>query len=534
MANTARYQHRPLRYDDSIRVLQILPSAVADAPVRVYLSSYRLSDPKLQFEALSYTWGDPSDKTPISVGGLSSSLLVPQSSVNAVKALRYQDTRRTMWIDSICINQDDVRERSTQVQMMARIFSRASCTIIYLGEHTPSSRLVFEELSEAMAVPTRLEHGHPTKKINRPLPSSAVIKGLNELIHRPWFRRVWVLQEVYMSQSMSVLCGHDLGGWDILLQLFFGYSQKLITETYLPMVCYLSHHKYRHGKRNTWGNLWECLMKSRELLASDARDKVFSMKALLGVNQDELDLLIDYNKSIEWVFTEVAGILMRYFGLWFSRRLKAMEICDRTTSVSSTELRLRGWRYGSIAATGKTFSFCDYYDAKSQLSLITALLECDDIVAAINDPNFEGLAQYFPPVILREMTRHTESDLAMFFGRGRGLAFGALECLATHSEPTKGAMEALQSCRIFLCMTGDIGIVNDAACEGDVIVIVDGTVSPCLLRPRPDGNWTLISGDCYIGIFDRTHPIRRAFDIDSENWGDFNKLFEGAEDFIVC
>ncbi|KAK9771425.1 putative Heterokaryon incompatibility domain-containing protein [Seiridium cardinale] len=289
MANTARYQHRPLRYDDSIRVLQILPSAVADAPVRVSLSSYRLSDPKLQFEALSYTWGNPSDKTPISVGGLSSSLLVPQSSVNAVKALRFQDKRRTMWINSICINQDDVRERSTQVQMMAHIFSRASCTIIYLGEHTPSSRLVFEELSEAMAAPPRLEHHDPIKKINRPLPSSAVIKGLDELICRPWFRRVWVLQEVYTSKNMSVFCGHDLGGWDILLQLFFGYNQKLITEMYLPMVCYLSHHRSRHGERNTWGNLWECLMKSRELLASDARDKVFSMKALLGINQDELD-----------------------------------------------------------------------------------------------------------------------------------------------------------------------------------------------------------------------------------------------------
>lgn len=61
--------------------------------------------------------------------------------------------------------------------------------------------------------------------------------------------------------------------------------------------------------------LWISLIASRELLASDSRDKIFAMKALIGKQHVELDPLIDYSKTPEQVFTSLAKIFLHRFGL---------------------------------------------------------------------------------------------------------------------------------------------------------------------------------------------------------------------------
>lgn len=120
IASTSFYQYRPLRYPDSVRILRLAPSPNFDDPIHCTLGTYRLSDPKLKFEPLSYTWGDARDVERVFIGGDRAPLCVTRNCFNALKSLRRHNTARSLWIDAICIGQSDAAERSAQVQIMKR------------------------------------------------------------------------------------------------------------------------------------------------------------------------------------------------------------------------------------------------------------------------------------------------------------------------------------------------------------------------------------------------------------------------------
>lgn len=345
MASTPSYRHKPLEYEDSIRVLLLLPSTNPQDPIRIDLAPCRLSeielyshsetdfDPNLDcgaprhqdrfwYEALSYAWGDPTDTAPIYVGdGSTASLPVTRNCLNALKALRQKDRPRRMWIDAICINQTDLDERSSQVRLMARIYAAGSCTVIYLGEHTSCSRVVFESADD-IGMKFRTYSMSKLKSqeafweyICRP----ELRRGLDDLLQRSWFRRVWVAQEIFANEERLVLCGENTisyGALDCLFRAYWvtwGYGLRR-PFTWAPKSI-LSSYNDTSNTICIRDRLWNSLVASRELLASDSRDKIFAMRALIGKQHVELDPLIDYNKTPEQVFTLLAKVFLRRFGL---------------------------------------------------------------------------------------------------------------------------------------------------------------------------------------------------------------------------
>lgn len=74
-----------------------------------------------------------------------------------------------------------------------------------------------------------------------------------------------------------------------------------------------------------------------------------------------------------------------------------------------------------------------------------------------------------------------------------------------NKENIEDLFKSLQQCRISLLETGELMVVPASARCGDIVCILSGSNAPCLLRPNQDGNWTLISGDCYI-FSDFTFP----------------------------
>lgn len=137
----------------------------------------------------------------------------------------------------------------------------------------------------------------------------------------PWFRRVWVLQEVFVSRERYILCGEDMASWNLLNALFFGYQHTRVTKSLLPFAWEPRHALFKK-EGSAWWYLWLCLHASRASLASDSRDKVFSMKALLGKEQDELDGLIDYTKTLEETFTTLAKTFLDRVGLKLLSRIR--------------------------------------------------------------------------------------------------------------------------------------------------------------------------------------------------------------------
>lgn len=61
-----------------------------------------------------------------------------------MRRLRYTDRERLLWIDALCINQNDIEERNEHINRMAEIYQRADGVCIWLGEHMSDLETIFE------------------------------------------------------------------------------------------------------------------------------------------------------------------------------------------------------------------------------------------------------------------------------------------------------------------------------------------------------------------------------------------------------
>ncbi|KAK4111542.1 HET-domain-containing protein, partial [Canariomyces notabilis] len=110
-------------------VLTILPGKMSDGIV-CKLRNVSLAD-RPQYEALSYVWGDGKPEKVISVNG--QKFKITANLEAALRRLRRERKSRTMWIDTICIDQDNLNEKSHQVQKMWKVYSKASSVVAWLG-----------------------------------------------------------------------------------------------------------------------------------------------------------------------------------------------------------------------------------------------------------------------------------------------------------------------------------------------------------------------------------------------------------------
>jgi hypothetical protein len=302
------YQYQPLQHDDSIRVLVLHPSSNPTKPIICTVQHIRLFDPTISYEALSYTWGDITQKDPIYFHGGVKKLLVGRTCHDALQHLRQETSYRLLWIDAICIDQQNPTERTHQVRMMDKIYNRAAKVVVFLGEHTPGSRVLFKELAEAdklLAV---------RNMCIRPPPSQTVIGELEKLFSRPWFKRVWVLQEVCQKDSVIFMCGDATTSFYAIVQLYHGYSHTKVAKKRWPFIMeWMSRFPEEYATPQL--TLWHRLHESRDCLATDPRDKIFALKSLAGSRQADLDNLIDYERSLEECFIQVAEFLLPILGL---------------------------------------------------------------------------------------------------------------------------------------------------------------------------------------------------------------------------
>lgn len=114
-----------------IRILELLPanpsiSGNDQDNIQCSLHIVSIQDPP-PYVALFYVWGDTQTKLPISCNG--STLYITPNLHAALLALRTK-APRFLWIDAICINQDDLEERNSQVSIMRHIYINAKTTVI--------------------------------------------------------------------------------------------------------------------------------------------------------------------------------------------------------------------------------------------------------------------------------------------------------------------------------------------------------------------------------------------------------------------
>ncbi|KAF2121052.1 heterokaryon incompatibility protein-domain-containing protein, partial [Lophiotrema nucula] len=123
------YRYRTLPNQDDFRVLELQPGP-HDANLSIHLRTVSLSDYP-PYEALSYVWGHLSKSYLVICGG--KSIPITQSLHEFLLEARDEAEVKTIWADALCINQDDLAERSHQVRIMYKIYENSARTTIWLG-----------------------------------------------------------------------------------------------------------------------------------------------------------------------------------------------------------------------------------------------------------------------------------------------------------------------------------------------------------------------------------------------------------------
>lgn len=125
----------------SIRLIKLHGAANRSDEIYVDLATVSLENPP-SYEALSYTWGDQIPDQAVYTGR--GKFYITKNVQAAMKELRLVPGKsRYLWIDAICINQDDIAEKNSQVAMMAEIYKKATRVNIWLGESNRLSRFIF-------------------------------------------------------------------------------------------------------------------------------------------------------------------------------------------------------------------------------------------------------------------------------------------------------------------------------------------------------------------------------------------------------
>ncbi|KAL8990463.1 MAG: hypothetical protein Q9169_008115, partial [Polycauliona sp. 2 TL-2023] len=143
------YHHIPLSSPRSIRVLKLHPSSDADSPIIIDLEEVT-ADSKPKYYALSYTWGGQDLSCTIQCGG--KILRTTPNCLAAMRQLRGESAIQLYWIDSICIDQTSLSERSEQVALMCEIYRDADVVIAWLGESDPATERALECLKSLVDI----------------------------------------------------------------------------------------------------------------------------------------------------------------------------------------------------------------------------------------------------------------------------------------------------------------------------------------------------------------------------------------------
>ncbi|PKS08769.1 hypothetical protein jhhlp_004822 [Lomentospora prolificans] len=328
------------------------------------MTEVSLDDPPA-YVALSYAWGDANNKRPILVNGA-----VFQATENleiSLQHLRLREDARVIWIDAICINQNDYEEKSEQVQQMGQVYAKASLVISWLGPASINSEAAMKWMAHYGGLAHKLGIGSEPKLRLRialkeldqgggegmnpelveflrtlshefdgwdPSDPLSAVTGLHQLFSRTYWTRTWTVQEVVLGKELQFMCGHLVVSEDHLhhsLRLVRNYAhyqllldaeratvQRLHDSTRtreamssIPTANPIIKLKLRRSRSARKCQFVTLIRHIYKFKATDPRDKVFS---LLGMASDatKFGITPDYSKTYRDVYTHTTEMLIRH------------------------------------------------------------------------------------------------------------------------------------------------------------------------------------------------------------------------------
>jgi hypothetical protein len=173
------YQYQPLK-DMEFRLVKVLPERMSELKCEILHASF---DELPYYTAMSYAWGDGIDTKSLVLEG--ANIPVAVSLYDALAAVRQKKKEVLVWIDALCIDQQNKDERAAQVRLMGHIYSQAVSVAIWLGPEADKSKLAVRLLEQVASNLVSAQRIRSTRKY----PDSAALLAL---FQRDYWKRLWV------------------------------------------------------------------------------------------------------------------------------------------------------------------------------------------------------------------------------------------------------------------------------------------------------------------------------------------------------
>lgn len=308
---------------DAIRLIRLCKGFDTN-PICCELSEVLLDEVEgVPYSALSYTWGDASQRVDIILNG--HTISITANLYHALYCLRKTDIDQYLWVDAICIDQNHHGERSHQVGQMRRVYEKAENVIIWLGRTTDEIDLLLDVVNTLDRRIKKIPRGKQkwpetwqsewnslvTEMGGKDTPFYQLRKqALQELLSRAWFKRIWVIQEAASARTATIACA-----WK---------SAPTRTFAVMPFLMGVKTEKRQNSlleampgplrKSSIWNTppqLHTLLTRFDDSHSEDPRDQIYG---LLGISFDAAGsssrLLANYQLDISQTLRETASFLL--------------------------------------------------------------------------------------------------------------------------------------------------------------------------------------------------------------------------------
>ena len=528
--------------------------------------------------ALSYTWGSTGNKIGIVVKSqqrvLSHIVLalkgrkgnttaqgyqnfpVTQNLAEALPYIRHESQIQTFWIDAICIDQSSDVERSEQVAMTYEIYHRADRVMIWLGPAADDSSIAMGKLDEIGRniivdwgnFTVRLAPGGDERYTNTDrnlVFDRATYHSMFQLLGRPWFQRLWVVQEVHTSNLKTlVACGNDRMSWESFCNAAFWLSRS----TYVLHGC--------KNQPDLWDQRRDAIYKLAQLSkrpqavesflgirrrvkhlhCADPKDQIFALQGRLAPRHA---IQIDFTKSVSDIYESMTLHAMRTDG-----NLLMLLECDLYDGRSSHPTWVPRFDIGSLFVTSIVLpaaglSQLEMVSVHDHVLTIRGVL-AQEICQVSNvanhstikclshlNPLKEGFGESYPAggSVLEAWRRvlvnnqfidyfvepipgkaHIESALALVCRSLRDQRVQLYNSGVKTSIYLHNCKSNIKNKSLFITGGKYVGIASRAILPGDQIWVLLGSWNPIVLRPIRDYQYEVV-GPAYVHGLDKAETI---------------------------
>ncbi|KAL8874530.1 MAG: hypothetical protein Q9198_006877 [Flavoplaca austrocitrina] len=323
--------YQPLRTDE-VRFLRLLPGRKIAAKVEIH----PLREAK-SYIALSYTWGNApcNPRLPKALYDIVLNDQCFKVQENLYDALTYLAPRVRrkeclFWVDAICINQSDVKERNAQILHMEYIYKHAYAVYGWLGiPHDEEEVRLAVSLMQRFHIIIRdglAKHNDDMNKVSTTIsPDDTDIfpeivdsdcyrgwLGIKEMFQRSYWRRTWIYQEATNTQDIPFFCGdHHFSMVLVCATVFMAHHfaeyanfplrfRRIARGAPFKMAGFKTEGVIRYGD-----SLLELLDYLRTTECSEPRDKVYAILGMAVDLSSPGSIVPDYSKSVADVYTDV-------------------------------------------------------------------------------------------------------------------------------------------------------------------------------------------------------------------------------------